>query len=540
MAGADRLSGLSDDLLASVISFLPASEAVRTAALSRRWRLVWLRTDNLLLDSRFYSEYPWATNDRLVSDAGEFLGAAGRCNHVRKLSLSVHGRDAKHLESVMGNTMWGARRDSYDLMASLLAAPPLRSYLEEVRVKLEVIKRGSEEEQVHRSVYRLDPVELPGHTLRVLDLEYCRLESPPDGAGAAAVSFPLLSSLRLYNCSSSTKDLESWIHTAASLNSLHIQDHNFYCRSDDNRFNLHSPSLTTLTLVPGSRTRQRIELDVPSLRAFKYNGEFQATMKSETTELVRADLTVKQIYSNNGSPVQTWFAPFWKLLRNCRHAKAIKLKVPAIEGITVDKDMQHEHLFTLPYLERLELRGFSDPGRRDDAALAIANLLQCCLVIHDLRIQIPTDPYRTYYVDRSIKVRLSDFDVAMDVFSRRFSKEMVVPLVLDPDDYSSQVVVLPGLTGFRFPCLQNHLKSVMLQFESKKLNSFEVCLAKFLAENCMVLEVLQIDDGKQTFVSHLNWMVERWRANAPKQRTQMECFLRGVWGRHECLHRLFL
>jgi hypothetical protein len=182
-------------------------------------------------------------------------------------------------------------------------------------------------------------------------------------------------------------------------------------------------------------------------------------------------------------------------------------------------------LFTLPGLERLELRGFLDPaGRTDDAALAIANLLQCCPTLHDLLIRIPTDPYRALYeTQTSTQVRVSDFDVSMDVFRRRFSKEMV-PLMLDPDDDgSSQCSVLPGLTGCRFRCLDNHLKNVTLQFELKELNSFEVCLAKFFAENCMFLETLQIDDGKHNFLRHVNWMVERWRANAPKQRKQTEC-----------------
>jgi hypothetical protein len=50
------------------------------------------------------------------------------------------------------------------------------------------------------------------------------------------------------------------------------------------------------------------------------------------------------------------------------------------------------------------------------------------------------------------------------------------------------------------------------------MNSFEMSLAKFLAENCMVLELLEIDDGKQNFLSHVNLMVERWRAKASEHR----------------------
>ncbi|KAM0861842.1 hypothetical protein ACQ4PT_045627 [Festuca glaucescens] len=538
MGGADRLSSLSNDLLAAVISLLPTREAVRTAALSRRWRSVWFRAHSLILDSRSYgdcSEDIWAyfgrqddgTQDRLFSNACDILDAAGRCSHAGNLSLTVHGRNKGYFEDVMG---WSCR-DSYDLMASILGASALR-HLEEVRVKFEVVhspRHCGRDKKLYDWVYKLDPAQLPEHTLRVLDLDNCRLQSP------LAVSFPRLSSLRLCKCSSSAKDLEGWIRTAPSLGTVHIEDHDFlYHRSDDDtrRFALHSPSLTALTIVlrPCLSTREHFEVvETPRLHTFKYKGSFNAlSMRSQTPNLERVDLTIRRFYDETGYPAKTWFAPFWQLLRNFRHVKAIKLKVPNIEGIAVvDKDVRHEHLFTLPVLERLELRGFLNPaGRTDDAALAVANLLQCCPVLHDLLIRIPTDPYQALYeIETSTQVRVSDFDVSMDVFRRRrFSKEMVVPLMVDPDDDdSSQVGVLPGLTGCRFRCLDNHLKNVTLQFELKELNSFEVCLAKFFAENCMFLETLQIDDGKHNFLRHVNWMVERWRANAPKQRKQTEC-----------------
>ncbi|CAM0902259.1 unnamed protein product [Alopecurus aequalis] len=428
MAGADRLSCLSDDLLASVISFLPTREAVRTAALSRRWRPVWHRTDSLILDSRSHGDRSEdlcayrgrqddGTKHRILSSSDEFLRATGRCNQVRKLSLSVHGRDKEYFEHFMGSSMWGASRGGYHLMASLLADPALR-YLEVVRVKLEVINLG------------------PGYQRR----------------------------------SSLTVGCTSW-----TLRNYREKPSEFWTsRSAGSSLRRTAPPSPSLTSPPYGFTKE------------------------------------------------TWFAPFWQLLGCFRHVKAVRLKVPAIEGIAVDKDVQHEHLFTFPFLERLEVRGFSDPSRRDDAALAVANLLQCCPVIHDLRIRIPTDPYRAHYAGRRRKVLVPDFDASMDVFRRRFSGEMV-PLMPDEEDGCSQAAVLPGLTGCRFCCLDEHLRTVTLQFELKELNSFEVCLARFFAENCMVLEALQIDDGKRTFLSHVNWMVERWRANALKQRKQMEC-----------------
>ena len=54
-------------------------------------------------------------------------------------------------------------------------------------------------------------------------------------------------------------------------------------------------------------------------------------------------------------------------------------------------------------------------------------------------------------------------------------------------DRSSDVADLPGLSGREFDCLRNHLKNAKFEFVFKEMNSFEVSLAKFLAENCMAV-----------------------------------------------------
>ena len=78
MVAADRLSGLINDLLVSILSFLPARDAARTVALSRQWRPLWMSTDTLNLDSRSYGDMgnrdcSWL-KDQLFSDASDALG----------------------------------------------------------------------------------------------------------------------------------------------------------------------------------------------------------------------------------------------------------------------------------------------------------------------------------------------------------------------------------------------------------------------------------------------------------------------------------
>ena len=50
LAGGDRLSGLEDAVLGHVLSFLPADEAARAAALSRRWSHVFAHVHTVALE----------------------------------------------------------------------------------------------------------------------------------------------------------------------------------------------------------------------------------------------------------------------------------------------------------------------------------------------------------------------------------------------------------------------------------------------------------------------------------------------------------
>ncbi|GJN06887.1 hypothetical protein PR202_ga24660 [Eleusine coracana subsp. coracana] len=67
--GEDRISGLHDDLLFRVISFLPAHEAVRTCVLSRRWREVWKSTCIL----RFTKAETWGSAARFNKFVNDML-----------------------------------------------------------------------------------------------------------------------------------------------------------------------------------------------------------------------------------------------------------------------------------------------------------------------------------------------------------------------------------------------------------------------------------------------------------------------------------
>lgn len=98
----------------------------------------------------------------------------------------------------------------------------------------------------------------------------------------------------------------------------------------------------------------------------------------------------------------------------------------------------------------------------------------------------------------------SGFDLSMDLFKQRERGGLTYE-----HDYSG-AGGLPGLTDRWFDCL-HHLKIVRLQFALNRLHSFEVSLTRFFIQNCKALEVLQVDDKKQIFSSHIHHMVARWR-----------------------------
>ncbi|KAL6593946.1 hypothetical protein ACP70R_048847 [Stipagrostis hirtigluma subsp. patula] len=502
MPAADRFAALPDAVLVRVISFLPVRDAARTAVLSRRWRHLWLRTGALNLDTRPYGRYFYEIREPLFRDAGAALRRL--LPPVTSLSLLVAGEGGNDCQLIIGfSTYSRSSAWSYEpcCLDSLLADPALRR-LEELRLRFEI-----KEKQSLRYIYQLRPEALPGHTLRSLDLACCRIEMPAAGAGAAA--FPRLVSLRLDRCSVPAHHLEALTGAAPSLATLRIQglDTYFYDpkrteRSRD-RVALRCPNLAAVSMAD---VNVPFDIDAPRLRTFSYRGPYtEFVFASDTTNLARADLNFTSYYQGQETEL-----PFlvWRCLGSLRHAKTLKLTVPSIEDIVLDKNTHGDEQMAVVFqsLEHLELEGAVQSGRRKDQADAIAALLQCCPVIRELQVRFKED--RWSYLERRHGRTRTEFEVSMDSFNGRRS------MLNDDDSRYLSVADLQGLSGHWFNCLHNHLKVVKLQFELKELDSFEVSLAKFFAENCKVLEDLQIDDGRHTFSGHINFWVERWRLNA--------------------------
>ncbi|CAL4940178.1 unnamed protein product [Urochloa decumbens] len=491
----DRISDITDDLLVHIISFLPFGDAARTAVLARRWRPLWLLTGTAInLDSRSYRKQTHSyysrdeiDGERLFADAYDALNAA--TSPVRSLWLFMEADSEKSCDAALGIESRGCyRKADYNRLQDLLAEPSLRD-LEEIRVGFH-FPTDRNLRLNYKLKLDLRQEFLPwAQNLRVLDLACCRLELPDGGGG---VSFPSLSSLRLVTCSIPIPDLQALVRSAPGLAALHIE-HQDVC-------------------YLGSV----VDVYAPRLRSFSYRGGYHSAefcMKSAATNLMEVDLNFNR-YSRDREENRELSGFVWKFLASLCGTKALKLQLLDVEHLVADEGELDEPLPVLYGLERLELEAPQDPDRRKEAAAAMATLLHQCPVIRHCQLRF-SEAYS--WRRRKETDARPEFDVSVDLFNRRESKEVALMLEGDGDD-SSCVPDLPGLTGRWFGCLQSHLKYVKLQFQFKKrLNCFEVCLAKFFAENCKVLQVLQIEDGDQHFLSHINPKVERWRLNALKK-----------------------
>ncbi|XBI52621.1 hypothetical protein VPH35_034970 [Triticum aestivum] len=100
------------------------------------------------------------------------------------------------------------------------------------------------------------------------------------------------------------------------------------------------------------------------------------------------------------------------------------------------------------------------------------------------------------------------FDESMERFERLACRSSAVELgwVSELPD--------PLTNNCAFRCLQTSLRKVTLRFKAKEVNCFPTQLAKFLAENALVLEEMHVDDGSQFWPDHLCHKVGMWRAES--------------------------
>jgi hypothetical protein len=228
---------------------------------------------------------------------------------------------------------------------------------------------------------------------------------------------------------------------------------------------------------------------------------------------------------------------FWRFVQSFNTTRRLKLKLDLLMDLVLaDKAIKDVLLGSLSFgrLEQLELEGKYEPGTTTSMVL-LADLLGCCPVVRDLRlkfskVELPLAPMRSTVdkeeADDDVLQMLEHLNPSVRrwILANRGKNKLdkvgghAKDIKLQHDD-SYQVYGIPGLTSeHAFSCLQS-LKRVRLDFGMDEPSCLGVKLAKFFAENAMVVQDLHVDACGQEMLEHLDPSVRRlMAANTDKKK----------------------
>ncbi|KAK3120612.1 hypothetical protein QOZ80_9AG0690890 [Eleusine coracana subsp. coracana] len=479
MAAANcKFSDLPDDLLRRVILYLPAKEDASTAVLSQRWRSLWLTSGTVNLNASSCDNDDSKRKAFFHGAMAALVAAAvHRPGRVERLSFHMEA------ESSYGISSFVSHKGGRNLIHDVIANNPATWHVQQLGIG-GVARNLSHCE--NGGYYSLSFNALPWEALRVLHIvnaKFDRWENKLD----AIISFPRLDMLQLHGCHVSLEVVRALIHGAlqlatARLESIYIETCDGDSSFGTNGFQIRGQEVTALVITDWTvygyvRTKiASIEFDMPKLRYF-------------STKFLKLKVD-------------------WPL----DHIAFVNVK--RLEELLDNK--------LLCNLERLEVEGCYDPAN-NAAGQAIGNLLHCCPMLRDLRLKINKETSHGYMsYDSARQLQFEDFDKSVNNFRRhRGTSGSKV-------DKYDEVPRIHGLSEQTFNCLQSHLRRLSLQLRNEEEGFFDVQLVKFFAENAMVLEEVEIDDGNRKMCDHLNDMFRRWALNSAERINVQKALRQGV------------
>ncbi|KAF8683648.1 hypothetical protein HU200_044576 [Digitaria exilis] len=306
--GGDRLSRLGDGALGHILSFLPAEEAARAAALSRRWRHVFAAVHTVSFkkstrpvphddddDDESHSSGSSDDEDSFSSSSDEenptsLLPAGAARAFVDAVSAALHGRHrgahaasaplrALRLEFPSSNAAaYAAAIDGWlhyaihhagdelhlDLCLDQTSTTCGRPYLLRRRDGSVPVRRTPE--PCEASYYTLPRSLFRCASLRSLHLVSCRLDDPP--AAATTIALPSLGTLHLTRVSHATGAVRRLVAGCPRLADLTLEA---------------CSNVTELSIISGARLSRLVlrcchdltavvAADLSELRCFEYSG----------------------------------------------------------------------------------------------------------------------------------------------------------------------------------------------------------------------------------------------------------------------------
>ncbi|XBI59101.1 hypothetical protein VPH35_040229 [Triticum aestivum] len=456
---ADRLSALPDEMIQHILSQLPSEEAVRTSALSRRWRDVPARVTTVDLADPAKGDY---TRNNMSEDldlpvcfahkvTGAILGKAPSAP-IRTLRLDVFNPSHDLLDQWIGSAVSSGAEDiDVKLRYSQLSRRRLCPYGSSERASsdFEIYERnGYTKTQNHlfrcRTLRRLRltnwRLDLQG-TVSMASLEtlcLARIMDPKGLLQHLLSNCPRLTDLTLQECPSLTK---------ITVASAHLRSFAMICCHHASRIKLSSSCLRSLHYKGG----------LPCKSLFKLaNHAGVVALRIEICE----DLSRKE---------PTEFAPAAKLIRRCTKLAYLHLSFrPSMDYYSSLIKVKH----VAPCIEHLRQLGLRCCLRDHHDIRSVAVLL--ChtqnLEVLSMFPMVPETP-KEYSSDSESDIELEN------------------SVVEDRVDYSSQVTD-SGFWPMQIRCFDYKLRRINIaMYRGLQL---EKMLAKFLLSKAAALEEFSV------------------------------------------------
>uniref|UniRef100_A0ACD5V0G2 Uncharacterized protein n=1 Tax=Avena sativa TaxID=4498 RepID=A0ACD5V0G2_AVESA len=435
----DRISGLTDDILGDVLSFLPTKEAGRAAALSRRWRHVFCKVNTVSFEERvgvrasdwttFYYEAreKKSCSSMLLDDVWSALLCRRRCAGAHELLRGLrvvfdrcHMWDRCHVDQWLSYVL---RYSSQELHLDL-------------RFRLGRICKHDNDGDHYDGLRRRDGwYELPAKlfsctAIRSLSLGYCGLNLP------AGIVLPFLETLRLtgVKLGNSESSIERLIASCPRLVDLTLEASNLVRLSVVDR----RLRLLALRCCHDMRT---VDIDASELRSLDYRG----TVPTES------------VLSLHGIPevIQSCTVDFCKVLPEEAEHHRIKMFLEKISDA-----------------KRLHLHHQCLPGRSFEGFPTFHNLTRLAL----------QGPLQSPDIIRGILERTPNLEILS------FFIELSVVL---------EGLTVPEESSFSVPCLRNRVREInMVHYEGDTLQR---TMAWLLLRNALVLERMCVVLSKGPF-----------------------------------------